>query len=81
MTGEINLRGEVLAIGGLREKAGAALRAGIRTVLFPADNRKDLEDVDPKALESMEFIPCRTVDDVLKIALLSEEGETNHEQE
>ena len=69
MTGEITLHGKVLAIGGLREKAGAALRAGIRTVLIPADNKKDLEDVDPKALECMEFIPCRTIDDVLRVAI------------
>ncbi len=69
MTGEITLHGKVLAIGGLREKSGAALRAGIRTVLIPADNKKDLDDVDPKALEEMEFVPCRTVDDVLRIAL------------
>lgn len=69
MTGEITLHGEVLAIGGLREKASAALRAGMKIVLFPADNEKDLEEVDPKALETMEFIPCRTVEDVLRVAL------------
>ena len=69
MTGEITLHGKVLPIGGLREKANAALRAGIKTVLIPFDNQKDLEEVDPKALETMEFIPCKTVDDVLKVAL------------
>lgn len=69
MTGEITLHGKVLPIGGLREKANAALRAGIKTVLVPFDNQKDLEEVDPKALETMEFIPCKTVDDVLKVAL------------
>ena len=69
MTGEITLHGKVLPIGGLREKANAALRAGIKTVLIPHDNQKDLEEVDPKALEMMEFIPCKTVDDVLKVAL------------
>ena len=69
MTGEITLHGKVLPIGGLREKANAALRAGIKTVLIPFDNQKDLEDVDPKALEMMNFIPCKTVDDVLKVAL------------
>ncbi len=69
MTGEITLHGKVLPIGGLREKANAALRAGIKTVLIPFDNQKDLEEVDPKALEMIEFIPCKTVDDVLKIAL------------
>ncbi len=69
MTGEITLHGNLLPIGGLREKAGAALRAGIKTVIIPFDNQKDLEDVDPKALETMEFIPCKTVDEVLRIAL------------
>ncbi len=69
MTGEITLHGEVLAIGGLREKASAALRAGIKTVLIPFDNQKDLEEVDPKALETITFIPCKTVDDVLRVAL------------
>jgi len=70
MTGEITLTGEVLAIGGLREKASAALRAGMKTVLIPADNVKDLEEVDPKALQQMRFVPCRTVDDVLQEALV-----------
>ena len=69
MTGEITLHGKVLPIGGLREKANAALRAGIKTVLIPHDNQKDLDEIDPKALEMMEFIPCKTVDDVLKVAL------------
>ncbi len=69
MTGEITLHGKVLAIGGLREKANAALRAGIKTVLIPFDNQKDLDEVDPKALETMEFIPCKTVDEILQIAL------------
>ncbi|MBR2634945.1 MAG: endopeptidase La [Clostridia bacterium] len=72
MTGEITLHGKVLPIGGLREKAGAALRAGIRTVLFPADNQKDLEDVDPKALAEMEFVPCHSIEDVLRVALVKE---------
>ena len=70
MTGEITLQGKVLPIGGLREKAGAALRAGIKTVLIPFDNQKDLEEVDPKALEEMTFIPVKTVSDVLKESLI-----------
>ncbi len=69
MTGEITLHGKVLAIGGLREKSSAALRSGIKTVLYPFDNQKDLEEVDPKALEKMEFIPCKNIDDVLRVAL------------
>lgn len=69
MTGEVTLHGEVLAIGGLREKAGAALRAGMKTVLIPRDNLKDLDEVDPKAKEQMEFIPCDKAEDVLAVAL------------
>ena len=72
MTGEICLSGEVLPIGGLREKASAALRAGMTTVLIPEGNVKDLDDVDPKALEQIKFIPCKTVWDVLNVALVSQ---------
>ena len=71
MTGEITLHGEVLAIGGLREKASAALRAGMKIVLIPADNEKDLDEVDPKAKEEITFIPCKTIDEVLRIALVN----------
>lgn len=70
MTGEITLHGEVLPIGGLREKTGAALRSGMTTVLFPADNRKDLDEVDPKVLEKMKLIPVKTAREVLGIALM-----------
>ena len=69
MTGEVTLHGEVLAIGGLREKAGAALRAGMKTVLIPRDNLKDLDEVDPKARERMTFVPCDKVEEVLAVAL------------
>ena len=72
MTGEICLRGDVLAIGGLREKASAALRAGMKTVLIPEDNLKDLDEVDPLAKENIRFVPCNTVWDVLKEALVEE---------
>ncbi|MBR4287989.1 MAG: endopeptidase La [Clostridia bacterium] len=72
MTGEICLRGDVLAIGGLREKASAALRAGMKTVLIPEDNLKDLDEVDPLAKENIRFVPCKTVWDVLKEALVEE---------
>ena len=70
MTGEITLRGRVLAIGGLREKTMAAYSAGVKTVLIPADNERDLEDIDPMARENLTFIPCRVAEDVLKNALL-----------
>ena len=70
MTGEITLRGKVLAIGGLKEKTMAAYNAGVKTVLIPHDNLKDLNDIDPLARENLQFIPCKTLDDVLKNALV-----------
>ena len=69
MTGEITLRGKVLAIGGLKEKTMAAYNAGVKTVLIPHDNLKDLNGIDPLARENLQFIPCKTLDDVLKNAL------------
>ena len=70
MTGEITLRGQVLPIGGLKEKTLAAYRAGIRTVLIPEENMRDLDDIDKEARENLEFIPCKTADDVLSSALV-----------
>ncbi len=69
MTGEITLRGKVLAIGGLKEKTLAAYRAGVNTVLIPEDNLRDLDDIDAEAREHLRFIPCKTADDVLINAL------------
>ena len=69
MTGEISLRGHVLAIGGLKEKLLAALRAGTKTVLIPAENEKDLADIPANVLEALEIIPVKTVDEVLGHAL------------
>ena len=73
MTGEITLRGKVLAIGGLKEKTMAAYNAGVKTVLIPHDNLKDLNNIDPLARENLQFIPCKTLDDVLKNALVEKE--------
>ena len=70
MTGEITLRGRVLPIGGLREKTMAAYSAGVKTVLIPADNERDLDDIDPMARENLTFIPCRVAEDVLRNALV-----------
>jgi ATP-dependent Lon protease len=70
MTGEITLRGSVLPIGGLKEKSLAALRAGIRQVIFPKANEKDLEEVPHEAKERLEFVPVSVIDEVLEIALL-----------
>ena len=75
MTGEISLRGKVLPIGGLKEKTMAAYSAGVRTVLIPEDNMRDLEDIDPIAREALIFIPCRRVSDALSVALVSNEKE------
>jgi ATP-dependent Lon protease len=69
MTGEITLRGLVLPIGGLKEKLLAAHRAGIKKVLIPIENKKDLVEVPETILKSMEIIPVKNVDEVLKVAL------------
>ena len=69
MTGEITLRGKVLPIGGLKEKTLAAYRAGISTVLIPADNMRDLDDIDSEAKDHLHFIPCNTASDVLGAVL------------
>lgn len=69
MTGEITLRGRVLPIGGLKEKSLAAHRAGIRTVIIPSENEKDLEEVPDSVLEAIEIIPVSHMDEVLKHAL------------
>lgn len=69
MTGEITLRGRVLPIGGLREKTMAALRAGVKTVLIPADNVSDLEEIDQTVRKSLEFIPIDHADKALDAAL------------
>jgi ATP-dependent Lon protease len=69
MTGEVTLRGRVLPIGGLKEKLLAALRGGIRTVLIPAENEKDLAEIPASVKESLEIIPVEHVDEVLSRAL------------
>jgi ATP-dependent Lon protease len=69
MTGEVTLRGRVLAIGGLKEKLLAALRGGIKTVLIPEENRKDLAEIPANVREGLEIIPVSHVDEVLSRAL------------
>ena len=71
MTGEVTLRGRVLPIGGLKEKLLAALRGGIKTVLIPKENEKDLEDIPDNVKEGLKIIPVGDVDEVLKEALTS----------
>ncbi|MDP3116826.1 MAG: endopeptidase La [Phenylobacterium sp.] len=69
MTGEVTLRGRVTAIGGLKEKLLAALRSGVKTVLIPQENEKDLADIPAKVKEALEIIPVNTMDEVLVRAL------------
>ncbi len=70
MTGEVNLRGYVTAIGGLKEKLLAALRGGIKKVLIPKDNEKDLADIPDKVLKDLEIVPVSTIEEVLSHALV-----------
>lgn len=69
MTGEVTLRGRVLAIGGLKEKTMAAYRNGIQTVIIPAENQKDLEEIDQTVRQALHFVPVEQVDEVLAEAL------------
>ncbi len=75
MTGEIPLRGRVLPIGGLREKTMAALRAGVHTVIIPADNEADLEEIDQTVRSRLRFVPTDHVDKVMDVALARESAE------
>ncbi|MNR53553.1 Lon protease 1 [compost metagenome] len=70
MTGEITLRGRVLPIGGLKEKSLAAHRAGIRTILLPKENERDLRDIPDSVRHDMQFFPVSHMDEVLQHALL-----------
>ena len=72
MTGEVTITGQVLPIGGLKEKLLAAHRAGIKHVIIPKDNEKDLVDIPKKVREDIKITPIKLVDDVLKFALTKE---------
>ena len=72
MTGEVTVTGQVLPIGGLKEKLLAAHRAGIKTELIPKDNEKDLVEIPKKVKEDIKLIPVETADQVIKIALTKE---------
>jgi len=70
MTGEVTLRGRVLPIGGLKEKLLAAHRGGLKTVLIPKDNEKDLTEIPDNVKKSLEIIPVSTCDEVIRHALI-----------
>jgi ATP-dependent Lon protease len=69
MTGEISLRGNVLAIGGLKEKTMAAYSAGVSTVIIPYDNERNLDQIDPEARKALKFVCCKKISEVLALAL------------
>jgi len=69
MTGEITLRGRVLPVGGLKEKALGALRAGIKTVIYPQKNKKDISEIPANIKRKIKFVPVAHMDEVLTIAL------------
>jgi ATP-dependent Lon protease len=70
MTGEITLRGQVLPVGGIKEKVLAAHRAGLKTVILPKQNSKDLDDVPDEVRDSLTFVLAEWVDDVFEAALV-----------
>ena len=79
MTGEITLRGRVLPIGGLKEKVLAAARAGIKTIILPKDNEKDIEKIPQEVRKGLEFFPVSNMDEVLNVALLHMPEVSNNE--
>src|SRR5699024_8319474 len=75
MTGEITLRGNVLPIGGLKEKALSAHRAGITTILSPYENERDIEDIPKSVRDDLTFIPVKHMEEVLQYALVATKDE------
>jgi ATP-dependent Lon protease len=75
MTGEVTLRGKVLAIGGLKEKTIAAHRAGLKTVALPKDNAKDIPELPDRIREDLTLVPVESLDEVLDLALLESDNE------
>jgi ATP-dependent Lon protease len=80
MTGEVTLRGRVLPIGGLKEKLLAALRAGLKTVIIPADNEKDLAEIPENVKAGLTIVPVKNVEEVLKVALTRQPEPINWEE-
>ncbi len=76
MTGEITLRGRVLPVGGLKEKALGALRAGIRTIIIPEKNKKDLTEIPRNIKRKIRFVPVKCMDEVLTVAMEKERSQS-----
>jgi len=81
MTGEISLRGNAMPIGGLKEKLLAALRGGIKTVLIPEENKKDLVEIPENVKEGLEIVPVEHVSEALNLALLQKPTPLENEDE
>ncbi len=81
MTGEITLTGRVLAIGGLKEKTLAALRAGISRIIIPEDNARELEEMPPYVRKRIEFLPVKDMDGVIEILFKTETGAEDKEKQ
>jgi ATP-dependent Lon protease len=77
MTGEVTLRGRVLPIGGLKEKSLAARRMGIKKIILPKRNRKDIDDIPKYIKKDMEFIFAEDMEEVLKVALIGNKKASN----
>jgi ATP-dependent Lon protease len=80
MTGEITLTGKVLPVGGIKEKALAAMRAGIETIIIPWKNQKDLQEIPIQYRKKINFIPVKNIQEVLSIALVDWKGHLNLDQ-
>jgi ATP-dependent Lon protease len=80
MTGEITLTGKVLPVGGIKEKALAAMRAGIETIIIPWKNQKDLLEIPAEYRKKITFIPVKDIEEVLNIALVDWKGHLNLDQ-
>ena len=81
MTGEVTIRGRVMAIGGLKEKTMAAYTAGVKTVFIPKDNESDLQDIEPIVRENINFIAVSYVDEIIDMALISETQKAAYDNE
>jgi ATP-dependent Lon protease len=81
MTGEITLRGRILPIGGLKEKTLAALRAGIKNVVIPDQNQKDLDDIPPYIRRKVNYVLAKNMDEILKMALVPDKAEVSFKEE